>query len=94
MHLVPPSHLSSRTVEPDDNFTAVLNLWNLKQGEKLVSVCAGVNASLNLEIPFSTGDNYLFFYSSLKFRYIHSYMVSMPEDEMYLIIIKVFCLVR
>ena len=40
--------------------------------DRLVSLCAGINASLNLQIPFSTGSNYLFFYSSLKFRYLHS----------------------
>jgi hypothetical protein len=40
--------------------------------DRLVSLCAGVNASLNLQILFSTGSNYLFFYSSLKFRYLHS----------------------
>ena len=40
--------------------------------DRLVSLCAGVIASLNLQIPFSTGSNYLFFYSSLKFRYLHS----------------------
>jgi hypothetical protein len=40
--------------------------------DRLVSVCAGINASLNLQIPFSSGSNYMFLYSSLKFRYLHS----------------------
>jgi hypothetical protein len=40
--------------------------------DRLVSLCLGVNASLNFQIPFSSGNSYPFFFSSLKFRYLHS----------------------
>jgi hypothetical protein len=40
--------------------------------DRLVSLCLGVNASLNFHVPFGSGSSYPFFYSSLKFRYLHS----------------------
>ena len=40
--------------------------------DRLVSLCLGVNASLNFHVPFSSESSYPFFYSSLKFRYLHS----------------------
>ena len=40
--------------------------------DRLVSVCTGLNASLNLQLPFTSETRYVFFYSSLKIRYLHS----------------------
>jgi hypothetical protein len=40
--------------------------------DRLESLCLGVNASLNFQVPFSSGTSYPFFYSGLKFRYLHS----------------------
>jgi hypothetical protein len=40
--------------------------------DKLSSLCIGANASLNMQIPLTSDTRYFFFYSSLKFRYLHS----------------------
>jgi hypothetical protein len=40
--------------------------------DRVASICAGANCSVSLEIPFEYGPRYLFFFSSLKVRYLHS----------------------
>ena len=40
--------------------------------DRVASLCAGLNASVNLEVPLGEGDQYFFFLSSLKLRYLYS----------------------
>ena len=40
--------------------------------DRLASLCLGFNGYVNMEIPFSDGPEYPFFFSSLKVRYLHS----------------------
>jgi hypothetical protein len=40
--------------------------------DRLVSLCLGVNTYFYFQVPFSSGTSYPFFFSSLKFRYLHS----------------------
>jgi hypothetical protein len=40
--------------------------------DRLVSLCLGVNVSVNIEFPLQTGPQYVFFFSSVKLRYLHS----------------------
>lgn len=55
--LVPPAILSGEVLSLDD---------------RLASVCVGLNCSLNFEVPLEDGPNYVFFFSDLELRYIHS----------------------
>jgi hypothetical protein len=40
--------------------------------DRLASVCLGANASLNLEVPLQDSEHYFFFFTSVKYRYLHS----------------------
>jgi hypothetical protein len=40
--------------------------------DRLISLCLGVNGSVNIEIPFQTSSQYVFFFSSIKLRYLQS----------------------
>jgi len=51
----------------NDPEIAALNLH-----DRLVSVCVGINAAINMKYPFSKAPRHFFFYSGLKVRYLHS----------------------
>jgi hypothetical protein len=40
--------------------------------DKLASLCLGVNGSVSIEVPLQTGSQYIFLFSSVKLRYLHS----------------------
>jgi len=40
--------------------------------DKLVSVCVGINAAINMKYPFSKDPRHFFLYSGLKVKYLHS----------------------
>jgi hypothetical protein len=40
--------------------------------DRLLSLCLGVNGSINIQIPLYTASQYVFLFSSLKVRYLHS----------------------
>lgn len=40
--------------------------------DRLASLCLGLNGSISAEVPFSNGNEYVFFFTGLKLRYIHS----------------------
>lgn len=40
--------------------------------DRLASLCLGANASVSVEIPLQNDVRYIFFFSNLKYRYLHS----------------------
>ena len=68
----PTVSVASRSFVIDDAPRNPEEILSLNIDDRLMSLCLGVNASLNFQVPFSSGNSYPFFYSSLKFRYLHS----------------------
>jgi len=64
----------NRTFDYTDDVTYTdLPNYNPNLYDKLVSYCVGINGGLNYELPLSDTEDYFFFYSGLKIRYLHSF---------------------
>ncbi|MBI5471359.1 MAG: hypothetical protein HY961_03340 [Ignavibacteriae bacterium] len=61
----------TRLIEIDE-LRPVGNVGARRFEDGLVSICAGANGAATVQIPFEEGDDYFFFFSSLKLRYLHS----------------------
>jgi hypothetical protein len=68
----PTFSLVYRSFIMEDPFAPSEGGTSIMIDDRLASLCLGLNASLNAEVPFSDAQEYLFFFASLKVRYIHS----------------------
>ncbi len=70
--LGPTFSLVYRSFVMEDPFASAQEGTSLGIDDRLASLCLGINASLNAEVPFSNAEEYWFFFTSLKARFIHS----------------------
>jgi hypothetical protein len=77
------NHVINYSIGPTFSFISrsyvIDDVWSSSESKKdlnnrLVSLCAGINFSVNFEFPFNvTNNNGLFFFTKLKMRYLHAF---------------------
>jgi hypothetical protein len=62
------------TVSATYRTISYVSLWNQTYSfdDRVASLCAGLNSSFNVEVPLLDGERYLFLFSRVTFRYLHS----------------------
>lgn len=68
----PTMSLVNRTIVIDNLLASGLENVEKSFEDRLVSFCLGVNGSVSIEVPLQTAAQYVFFFSNVKLRYLHS----------------------